>query len=91
MNTRTLATTVVAIAALITPLAVTQTASAATLKTVCADDLYVRDTASGQLIGTLYRGQHFNLSRYSASGQWAEGAAWGNVNKWGWVQSGWFC
>ena len=66
-------------------------ASAGTVHEICATDLYVRTQPAGVIVGTLYRGDHFELSRYSPSGDWAEGYAMGNVNKRGWVQSGWFC
>lgn len=66
-------------------------AHAATRRTVCAQDLYVRDAPAGILIGTLYNGQSMNVERYSPSGQWAYGFAYGHVNKYGWVQNGYFC
>ncbi|MGW4486651.1 hypothetical protein ACWEOE_22735 [Amycolatopsis sp. NPDC004368] len=66
-------------------------ASAGTVYEICATDLYVRNEPVGVIIGTLYRGDHFELSRYSPSGGWAEGYAMGHVNKRGWVQAGWFC
>ncbi|MFP2930698.1 hypothetical protein ACLESO_36975 [Pyxidicoccus sp. 3LG] len=66
-------------------------AYADTRLTVCAVDLYVRDAPAGIFIGTLYKGQTMLVTRYSPSGDWAYGFAYGNVNKWGWVQNGWFC
>jgi hypothetical protein len=36
------------------------------------------------------RGDHFELSRYSASGDRAEGYAMGHVNQRGWIQASWF-
>ncbi len=63
----------------------------AAAETVCAQDLYVRQTAAGVVIGTLYYGDHFAVSRYSPSRQWVYGHAYGNVHKDGWVQNGWFC
>ncbi|WP_326836484.1 hypothetical protein VSH64_16490 [Amycolatopsis rhabdoformis] len=66
-------------------------ASAGTVYEICATDLYVRTQPAGVIIGTLYRGDHFELSRYSPSGAWAEGYAMGHVNQRGWVQAGWFC
>jgi hypothetical protein len=59
--------------------------------TVCAQNLYVREQPEGRVIGTLYYGQTFDLERYSPSGQWAYGYAYGHVNAHGWVQAGWFC
>jgi hypothetical protein len=64
---------------------------AGTRRTVCATDLYVRDAPQGIFIGTLYKGQTMEVTEYSPSGAWAYGFAYGNVNKWGWVQNGWFC
>lgn len=66
-------------------------AYAATRRTVCAQTLYVRDAPAGIFIGTLYYGQSIDVTKYSPSGDWAYGFAYGNVNKWGWVQNGWFC
>ena len=65
-------------------------AVAAERKTVCAQDLYVREQPMGRVIGTLYYGQSIDVERYSASG-WAYGMAYGHVNAHGWVQGGWFC
>jgi hypothetical protein len=62
-----------------------------TVRTVCARDLYVRATPAGVVIGTLYYGDHFDVYRYSPSGDWVYGHAYGNVHKDGWVQNGWFC
>lgn len=64
---------------------------ASTRLTVCAQDLYVRDAPQGVFIGTLFYGQTMEVTKYSPSGEWAYGFAYGNVNKWGWVQNGWFC
>lgn len=64
---------------------------ASTRRTICAQDLYVRDAPAGIFIGTLYYGQSIEVTKYSPSGDWAYGFAYGNVNKWGWVQNGWFC
>jgi hypothetical protein len=66
-------------------------AFALTRRTVCAQDLYVRDGPAGIVIGTLFYGETFDVDRYSPSGQWVYGYAWGHANKWGWVQNGWFC
>lgn len=60
-------------------------------KTICAQNLYVREQPNGRAIGTLYYGQTFDLERYSPSGAYAYGYAFGHVNAHGWVQSGWFC
>jgi hypothetical protein len=69
----------------------TPVASAGTVHEICAQDLYVRTQPAGVIVGTLYRGDHFELSRYSPSGDWAEGYAMGHVNQRGWIQAGWFC
>ncbi|MEU5691772.1 hypothetical protein [Actinosynnema sp. NPDC020468] len=64
--------------------------TASTLRTVCADDLYVRDAPRGLMIGTLYRDEHIDVERYSDGG-WAYGMAYGGVNKRGWVDAQWLC
>ncbi|WP_233261436.1 hypothetical protein [Vitiosangium sp. GDMCC 1.1324] len=66
-------------------------ATAGTRLTVCAQSLYVRDAPAGIVIGTLYYGQTMDVQSYSPSGQWAYGFAYGQANKHGWVQNGWFC
>jgi hypothetical protein len=58
-------------------------------ETVCADSLYVRTKPGGAFLGTLYRPQTFAVERVSDG--WAYGYAYGNVNRHGWVQDGWFC
>lgn len=58
-------------------------------ETVCADSLYVRTDPGGAFLGTLYRPQTFAVEQ--VSGGWAYGFAYGNVNRHGWVQDGWFC
>ncbi|MFI9011056.1 hypothetical protein ACIGNX_27860 [Actinosynnema sp. NPDC053489] len=61
------------------------------VRRVCAQDLYVRATAAGVVIGTLYYGDNFDVQRYSPSREWVYGHAYGNVHRDGWVQNGWFC
>lgn len=78
-----------AVAAAVTVLAAPG-AVAAERKTVCAQNLYVREQPMGRAIGTLYAGQSMDVERYSESG-WAYGFAYGHVNARGWVQGGWFC
>ncbi|MET8125261.1 hypothetical protein ABZV67_45275 [Streptomyces sp. NPDC005065] len=39
--------------------------------------------------GTLYKGQTFTVE--SKQGGWAYGFAYGDINRHGWVQDGWFC
>ncbi|MGW2839486.1 hypothetical protein ACWCWD_16990 [Streptomyces sp. NPDC001493] len=59
-------------------------------ETVCAEDLFVRVTApNGAWMGTLYRGQTFLVEE--AGGTWVYGFAYGDINRRGWVQNGWFC
>ena len=52
---------------------------------VCAVDLLVRAEPDGPGIGTLYRGQTFDVERRSDTGRWAYGFAYGHVNRHGWV------
>jgi hypothetical protein len=40
-------------------------------------------------MGTLHHPQTFLVER--VSGGWAYGFAYGDVNRHGWVQDGWFC
>jgi hypothetical protein len=58
-------------------------------ETVCAQDLYVRTDPGGAWTGTLYYGQTFLVE--SKQSGWAYGFAYGNINRHGWVQDGWFC
>ncbi|HEY8373039.1 MAG TPA: hypothetical protein VIL00_09880 [Pseudonocardiaceae bacterium] len=66
-------------------------AHAGTVRTICAQDVYVRDAPAGVVIGTLYRGQHFELSRYSDNGAWAYGYAMGHAQKRGWILASAMC
>lgn len=56
--------------------------------TVCAQDLLVRARAesSAVVLGTLVRGEPFEVERYSASRAWAHGSARGGALH-GWVQA----
>ncbi|MEU5366179.1 hypothetical protein ABZ354_22345 [Streptomyces sp. NPDC005925] len=59
-------------------------------ETVCANDLFVRVSAPhGAWLGTLYRGQTFLVEQ--DGGDWVYGFAYGDINRRGWVQNGWFC
>jgi hypothetical protein len=58
-------------------------------ETVCAQDLYVRTEPLGAWMGTLYKGQSFYVE--ARSGEWVYGFAYGDINRRGWVQDGWFC
>ncbi|WP_330456071.1 hypothetical protein OIB37_03835 [Streptomyces sp. NBC_00820] len=58
-------------------------------ETVCAQDLFVRTDPGGAWMGTLYQGQTFLVE--SKQSGWAYGFAYGDINRHGWVQDGWFC
>ena len=58
-------------------------------ETVCANDLYVRTAPLGAWMGTLYKGQTFLVE--SKQADWVYGFAYGDINRHGWVQDGWFC
>ncbi|MGW1913718.1 hypothetical protein ACWCQS_24045 [Streptomyces sp. NPDC002076] len=58
-------------------------------ETVCASDLYVRTDPGGAWMGTLYKGQTFLVE--SKQSGWACGFAYGDINRHGWAQDGWFC
>ena len=59
-------------------------------ETVCADSLFVRVTAPhGAWMGTLVKGQTFLVEQ--VNGDWVYGFAYGDINRRGWVQNGWFC
>ncbi|MER6121020.1 hypothetical protein E6R60_15375 [Streptomyces sp. A0642] len=58
-------------------------------ETVCAQDLFVRTAPLGAWMGTLYHGQTFLVE--SKQSGWVYGFAYGDINRRGWVQDGWFC
>jgi Spy/CpxP family protein refolding chaperone len=58
-------------------------------ETVCAQDLYVRTQPLGAWMGTLSQGQTFLVEQLD--GSWVYGFAYGQINRHGWVQDGWFC
>ncbi|MEU6852231.1 hypothetical protein ABZ901_20195 [Actinacidiphila alni] len=58
-------------------------------ETVCAQDLYVRTAPLGAWTGTLFQGQTFLVEQLD--GDWVYGFAYGDINRHGWVQDGWFC
>lgn len=58
-------------------------------ETVCAETLDVRTAPLGAWMGTLYKGQTFLVEQLD--GSWVYGFAYGNINRHGWVQNGWFC
>jgi hypothetical protein len=55
----------------------------ASVQRVCAQDVYVRQTAAGVVIGTLVQGESFDHT--GGSSTWWYGFAYGHVNKWGYV------
>jgi hypothetical protein len=55
----------------------------ASVQQVCAQDVYVRQTAAGVVIGTLRHGESFDHTGGSAT--WWYGYAYGSANKWGYV------
>jgi hypothetical protein len=57
--------------------------------TVCAQTLDLRTAPLGPWQGTLYHGQTFLVE--SLDGDWVYGFAYGDINRDGWVQNGWFC
>jgi hypothetical protein len=88
-------TAALGVTALAAPIAVAGSAEATTVHPaavheVCADSLYVREAPQGRMIGTLFRGEHFDFY-YSNGNGWDYGYAYGGANQLGWVQAGWFC
>ncbi|MDQ1033205.1 hypothetical protein QF035_010787 [Streptomyces umbrinus] len=62
--------------------------------TVCAQDLGVRGSPGSGAFAYLHHPQTFtveNAGQYEFGGEWVYGFAWGDVNRRGWVQNGWFC
>jgi hypothetical protein len=57
--------------------------------TVCAQSLDVRTAPLGPWMGTLFKPQTFLVQRLD--GDWVYGFAYGDINRDGWVQNGWFC
>lgn len=58
-------------------------------ETVCADSLAVRTQPLGAWMGVLHYPQTFLVER--VEGSWVYGFAYGDINRRGWVQNGWFC
>ena len=58
-------------------------------ETVCAQTLYVREAPGGAWQGTLTTGQTFTVEKVQPG--WDYGFAYGDINRHGWVQAGWFC
>jgi hypothetical protein len=59
--------------------------------TICARDIAVRYIPREPGFADLYRGQTFYVHSFSPSREWVYGFAYGHVNRWGYVQNGWFC
>ncbi|MDG9715380.1 hypothetical protein [Streptomyces sp. DH24] len=86
----TLAVAVAALTAVATGPAGAADGTVGERETVCAQDLFVRVSAPhGAWMGTLHRGQTFLVEQ--AGGDWVYGFAYGDINRRGWVQNGWFC
>lgn len=58
-------------------------------ETVCAESLAVRTQPLGAWMGVLHYPQTFLVEQ--VQGSWVYGFAYGDVNRRGWVQNGWFC
>lgn len=58
-------------------------------ETVCAQTLALRTEPLGAWQGTLVQGQTFAVEQ--VNGSWVYGFAYGDINRKGWVQQGWFC
>lgn len=58
---------------------------------VCADKLDVFAEPNRKYVGQLRHGQSINIRKYSASGKYAYGFAYGHANKLGWVVSSQLC
>ena len=99
MINKRIAAVALSAAAVVAPIAAAGPAQASTpagtvhpaaVHEVCADSLYVRKSPQGEMIGTLFRGDHFDFY-YSNGNGWDYGYAYGGANQLGWVQAGWFC
>lgn len=60
-------------------------------ETVCASSLFVRTDPGGAWMGTLYQGQTFTVQSGRTGNGYVYGFAYGQINRHGWVQDGWFC
>ncbi|HEY2698995.1 MAG TPA: hypothetical protein VGJ45_26290 [Pseudonocardiaceae bacterium] len=49
----------------------------------------MRTAPLGPWMGTLYKPQTFLVEQLD--GDWVRGFAYGDINRDGWVQNGWFC
>jgi hypothetical protein len=68
-------------------------AEAVTRRTVCAQNVWVRDAPAGHAIAILYNGESFDYdhSAYHDGYQWAYGFAYGGENVWGWLPYEYLC
>lgn len=58
-------------------------------ETVCAQTLDLRESPGGAWQGVLTYGQTFLVEQTEPG--WDYGFAYGDINRHGWVQAGWFC
>jgi hypothetical protein len=58
---------------------------------VCADELDVFAEPNRRYVGQLAEGESMKVRKYSASGKYAYGFAYGDANKMGWVLSSGLC
>ncbi len=58
-------------------------------ETVCAQTLDLREAPGGAWQGVLTTGQTFLVEKVQPG--WDYGFAYGDINRHGWVQAGWFC
>ena len=60
-------------------------------ETICADSLYFRTAPhDGAFDGNMWRPQTFRVEGPRV-GNYIYGFAYGEINRYGWVQDGWFC
>jgi hypothetical protein len=57
------------------------------VRKVCVKSAYVHREAGSGWMGTLFRGERFRVRRYSPSGRWAYGRAYGQINRNGWIKA----
>jgi hypothetical protein len=57
------------------------------MRKVCVKSAYVYVKAGRGWNGVLNRGQRFRVRRYSPSGRWAYGRAYGDVNRKAWIKA----
>jgi hypothetical protein len=57
------------------------------MRKVCVQSAYVYVEPARGWQGVLDRGQRFRVRRYSPSGRWAYGRAYGQINRNGWIKA----